>query len=291
MKKVRNHILTDKQIDEMRNKAFNKKGVKQEPFIRLPNSFVNYIVEADKSPNWKGQVILTYIGVVISYIEAHNTYRKYHMSLENIMDFIGVNSNNEEVIKAFTKNSWLSKNDYINRTNEMPYKYTVKNNKMVFETTANLSKKEINETFNNMSNRQVRGIEPVRHTKGLRRVRGRGYQILEAPLLSEEANDYITIKYSTIIDFIHKKISPTDFYVLCCLKEKTKNGYLTRIKPYTTSYRIIGSMTGLSENTILKSMKLLTQVYEEGIKYKTVTKNINGKCVSSSELKLIEYAI
>lgn len=290
----RKNILTDKDINTMRNAIFNKRngeGLKYDPYIKIPNSFIEKVIEEDMTPNWKGQAILTYAGCIIAYIEAAQTYRKYHLSIDDIMSLVGVKSNNPKVRKAFSKNSWITQQEYVKNTNELPHSYEVVDNEFIFKTSKEMSKDEINKEFNNMSTRQVRCMEPIRHTRGLKRVRGRGYQILEAPLLHPDAKNYITIKYSTILNYIEGKLTATDFYLLSCLKHITRDGYLTRMKPIQTSYKRLSTMSKLSVNTVMASINKLKTLFPSGIKYNYYTQVIKGTVKTKSELRVLEYHI
>lgn len=264
------HELTDNQIKEMRKEIFERANRKGEPIIRIPNSFVNYVREQDQTSNWKGQVVLTYIGILIAYRESQYTYKNYHMNLENIMSFIGANPTNEGVRKAFSRNSWLSKNDYVKNSNDIPYGYQVKNKQIEYKLASQLSKKEQQETIYNINNRQLRSIEPVRHTKGIKRVRGRGYQILESPIDSNEAKDYITFTYRTIHIFLYGHLTYTDFYVLTCLKSMTNNGYTTKEKKFTTSHEKISRYTNVSDKTIAGSIQKITYALNDKVRYNTL---------------------
>lgn len=285
----RKNILTDKDINTMRNAIFNKnsEGLKYDPYIKIPTSFIEKVIDEDMTPNWKGQVILAYAGSIIAYIEAYHTYRKYHLSIDDIMSLVEVKSNNPKVRKAFSKNSWITEQEYVKNVNELPHSYEVVNNEFIFKTSKEMTKGEINMEFDNMNTRQVRCMEPIRHTKGLKRKRGRGYQILELPILSPDYNDFITLKYSTILDFINEKTTATDIYFLCSLKFKTNNGYLTTIKSYETSYKQLAKDSDLSVNTVMGSINKLTKLYSEAINYTTKTLLIQNQIKSKSILKLL----
>ncbi|WP_239740281.1 hypothetical protein [Mammaliicoccus sp. P-M59] len=290
----RKNILTDNDIITMRNSIFNKnsEGLKYDPYIKIPNSFMEKIIDEDMSSNWKGQVILTYIGCIIAYVEAVKTYRKFHMSVDDIMSFMGVNANNQKVRKAFSKNSWITQHEYVKNVNMLPHSYEVNDNsEFIFKTTNDMTKDEVNMHFANMDNRQVRCMEPLRHTQGVKRKRGRGYQVIEVPLLHPDATNYITLKYSTILDFIDGKTTATDFYLLCVLKYITKDGFLTRLKPFQTSYKRLGTLSKLSTNTVMTSFQLLIQLYPSAIKYNSYIQLIKGEFKTKSELRVVEYCI
>ncbi|UXU70114.1 hypothetical protein [Mammaliicoccus sciuri] len=286
------HGLTDNQIKEMRKEIFEKKGLKKEPFIRVPVSFLEYVMkQSAQTANWKGQVILTYIGIILAYKESYFTYKKYHMNLEAIMSLVGANPKNEKVRKAFSRNSWLYKNDYVKNLNDIPYGYRVEKGNVFYNLASNLSKEERIETIDNIEQRQLRSIEPVRHTKGVRRVRGKGYQILEAPVDSKEAKDYITVTYNTINKLIHNYLTYTEFYILCGLKAVTKNGFLTEAKIYNTSYERMSEQLGVSDKTISLAFKNIKSVFVNNFTYDTKTIIVNGNYVSKSKLIMNQYAI
>lgn len=289
---VNKYELTDNQIKEMRKNIFEKTGLKKEPFIRVPVSFLEYVMEqSDQTSNWKGQVILTYIGIILAYKESYFTYKKYHMNLEAIMSLVGANPKNEVVRKAFSRNSWLFKNDYVKNSNDIPYGYRVEKGTVFYNLVSELSKEERIEIIDNIEHRQLRSIEPVRHTKGIKRVRGRGYQILEVPVDSKEAKDFITITYNTLNKLIHNYLTYTELYVLCGLKAVTKNGFLTEARTYNTSYDKISRQLGVSEKTISQAIKNFKSVFANKFNYDTKTIIVNGNFVSKSKLIIDKYAI
>lgn len=271
------HILTDKDILAMRREIFKKRG--NNHIVIIPNSFMEYLAEADESVNWKGQVLLGYIGVILTYREAYYTYRKHHMNFENIADFMGINRDNKKVHYAFTKNSFLAKEKYITHVNDLPYSYdlsyVVENEDLNrffnrYKMASDMTKEEMNNKFHNMENRYKKCIEPTRHVKGLTRKRGRGIQRIEYPY-DYYAKDFISFSYDTISRVVAGDMTPTEFFILATCKYMTRNGWSCSGKnSFRTSYKSIGDKINVSNLTIGRAMRKIQKLYPKQFEYKTI---------------------
>lgn len=294
MKKV-NHTLTDQEILTMRRAILNKNSGYDKVFI--PNQIMEYLLSENKTLNWKGQVLLGYIGVLITYKEAYYTYRKHHMNYENIALFMGMNPTNSNVARALGKNSYLSKEKYISLVNDMPYSYDFSEQEQFhgeirkfpkYKLASELSKIEREQIFVNMKNRQMRSIEPTRQIHGLTRKRGRGIQVLELPY-DKYIRNYISFSYRTVASVVKGDMTYTEFFVLALLKLYTKNGWKTRKEGKRTNYKYISEYTGVSVITLKKCFKTYKSVFNKDIfNYKIQKHNIQGDIITKCYLQIDE---
>ena len=271
------HLLTDKDILTMRREIFKKRGNKH--IVIIPNSFMECLARSEETLNWRGQVLLGYIGVILTYREAYYTYRKHHMNFENIADFMGVNKDNKKVYNAFTKNSFLAKEKYITHVNDMPYSYdlsyVIENEDLNrffnrYKMASDMSKEEMNNSFYNMKNRYKKCIEPTRHVKGITRKRGRGTQIIEYPY-DYYAKDFISFSYDTISEIISGKLTPSEFYVLAVCKHLTRNGWsCTGKNSFRTSYKSLSNKINVSSLTVGKALRKIQKLYPKQFDYKII---------------------
>ncbi|GAB1611492.1 hypothetical protein HB162lentus_01360 [Mammaliicoccus lentus] len=294
MKKV-NHTLTDQEILTMRRAILNKNGGYDKVFI--PNHLIEYLVSENKTLNWKGQVLLGYIGVLITFKHAYETYRKYHMNYENIALFMGLNPTNSKVSSALGKNSYLAKEKYITHINDMPARYNFSKEIQKdgtekyfpnYNMASSMTKKEREFIFHNMQNRQLRSIEPTRQIHGLKRKRGRGIQVIEQPYDLQISN-HMTFSYRTIASVVRGDMTYTEFYILALLKLYTRNGWKTKGKGMRTNYKYICEFTGISEITIKKSFKKFKEIFKnekDKFEYVVERQNVKGDIITKCYLKM-----
>ncbi|MDK1672895.1 hypothetical protein QOK74_08415 [Staphylococcus saprophyticus] len=289
---VEKYILTEKEIYKMRAEIFGKLG--QNNKLVIPKGVIDYLENCDKSLIWKGQVLLVYMGIIISFHEGYYTYRNHHMNLPTIMDFMGVSPFIKRINKEFSKNGYFCKEGYISYIKDMPlnyeYSYSLseKGKKdwfIRYIMASDYSKEDQKLYIRDLENRVMRSIEPTLHIKGKIRKRGRGYQLLKAPL-SKKPNDCISFNYDTISKFVAGELSYQCLFYLAVLKNMTSNGNITWESNFRTSKNQLAKRLKISIDSLNTYHKQLKDELDTKYDLKQKTYKIDSEIKSEVRLEL-----
>ncbi|MDT0700420.1 hypothetical protein [Staphylococcus chromogenes] len=259
MKKNKNYkfLLKDSELITLRKEIFKNRDSNHR--ILIPNEFMEYLDTVDGTHRFKANMLVAYIGIILTYREAYYTYRKHHLNLEVICQIMGIRFS-DELRKVFQKGEYLEKNNFIGYERDFPisYNFSFKENEgkreylVKYNMASELSKVKAEKTIHNYSSRQLRSINPIRHTKGITRKRGRGIQIITPPL-EVKADKYISIKYETLRDFVSGEVSLNTLYYIAKLKKLICNKVVKTNSGFKTSRQRLATYMNISLKTFDKS--------------------------------------
>lgn len=298
MKKENNNwkfLLSEEEVFEMRKEIFKNRDSNHR--VLIPKEFIEYVQGLDETLTFKSKMLILYIGIIITYRESFYTYRKKHMNLETISQLMGIRLS-DKLRKYFTRSNYLCKKQFIGYSNDIPLRYNysiVKDNNgkdryfVNYVMASSLASEEKNREIFDFKNRQMRSIEPVRHTKGTFRKRGRGIQQLSEPLelqINDTVNSkYVSFNYATISDVISKKVNIVVLYFICLLKDKLGGKDVKEANKFRTSKTKLANMLGIHKQTFKEYHRQLKE-YSNG-DYQLVQKVLvnNGEIASKVYLE------
>ncbi|MEJ7218460.1 hypothetical protein [Staphylococcus gallinarum] len=278
------YILTENEIFTMRKEIFkNRESVHR---VMIPYGVITYIENLNISLNKKSQILMIYIGILLTYREAYYTYRLHHINIFNIVDLMGQSRSNNSLNKYFSKNSFLNENNYISHISDYPVIYNMsfienKEQKKYFVNYKMAS--ELSGSDNN-ENRPKKSIEPTLHVKGITRRRGRGIQILEEPL-DVKPRQSASFKYETISKVVAGDMTTEAFYIMCVLKKMLGGENTSLNNKFQTSKKLLANRFKVSEKTFNKYYKQLRDNPDINIQLNNKPIKIEGVYGSKSYLQ------
>ncbi|MCQ9301365.1 hypothetical protein ACFDHY_06925 [Staphylococcus hyicus] len=250
-------LLKDSELITLRKEIFKNRDSNHR--VLIPNEFMEYLDTLDGTHRFKANILVAYIGIILTYREAYYTYRKHHINLEVICQVMGIRFS-DELRKVFQKGEYLEKNHFIGYERDFPisYNFSYKENEgkreyfIRYNMASELSDEVAKDTIYDYASRQLRSINPIRHTKGITRKRGRGVQVI-APPIDVKADKYISINYETIRDFINNELSLNTFFYIAKLKKLICNKIVKTKTEFRTSRKRLAAYMNISIKTFEKS--------------------------------------
>ncbi|WP_415408928.1 hypothetical protein [Staphylococcus agnetis] len=285
-------LLKDSELITLRKEIFKNRDSNHR--VLIPNEFMEYLDTVEGTHRFKANILVAYIGIILTYREAYYTYRKHHINLEVICQIMGIRFS-DELRKIFQKGEYLEKNHFIGYERDFPvsynFSYKEKEGKreyfVKYNMASELSKEKAENTIYNYSSRQLRSINPIRHTKGITRKRGSGIQIITPPL-EIKADKYISINYETIRDFIKGEVSLNTLYYIAKLKKLICNKTVKTKSEFKTSRRRLSAYMNVSLKTFDKSHSELKKYTNGNYGLVQITKANDGDGLKSSVFLKLE---
>ncbi|MFQ3843290.1 hypothetical protein AABD41_01425 [Staphylococcus pseudoxylosus] len=278
------YVLTENEIFTMRREIFKSRESIHR--VMIPYGVITYIENLNESLNKKSKILMTYIGILLTFREAYYTYRLHHMNIFNIIDLMGQRRSNNTLNKYFSKNSFLSKNNYISHINDYPVIYNMSYIESEGQQKYFVNYKMASEPkdIQHNDNRPKKSIEPTLHVKGVTRRRGRGIQVLEEPL-DIKPRQSTSFRYETISKVVSGEITSEAFYILCVLKKMTGGNNTNVNNKFQTSKKVLSKRFKVNDKTFNKYYKELRDNPDINIKLYSKAQKVEGMHGSKSYLQ------
>ncbi|HCT0571456.1 TPA: hypothetical protein K8071_000501 [Staphylococcus pseudintermedius] len=278
-------LLSKEEIETMRKGVFRESNSHFK--IVISKEFMTYLEGLDTTNAIKAKVLLLYVGIILVYKEASYTYRRHHINLEIICQFLGIKYS-EKLRKLFSNSSYLVENQFIGTQYDFPVEYSVSyvedkekrnyfGNYTMFKSLSKDEKEKMIDA--NRLALPVRSIEPIRHTKGVFRKNGQEMELVKPPI-DIQGDKYITITYKSLFDTVKGNLSVQSLYLACVVKDMLSNKITTRYSRFKVNKNSLAKKVGASLGTFKKQHRELKSYTNQNYRLEQFTTKRNGEFVS-----------